>query len=108
MKRRLSQWILFTGIVSVSTLLAMILFERAATVVAETLLTPWVSICRVITPPSWQVQGNILLGMMWMVSGVIVYSMCIGVVGVASLAIMEKLRRPTKSLKAAYGRDQES
>ena len=100
MKRRLSQWMLFTGVVSLSSLLATILFERDATEVADTLLAPWFAICHAITPIAWQVRGNILLGMMWFVSGVIVYSMLIGIASVVFLATMEKLRRPSKSLRS--------
>ena len=73
MKQRLSQWMLFTNIVFLSSLLALLLFERA-----DTLLAPWLSICRAITPISWQIQGNILLGIMWLVCGVAVYSIFIG------------------------------
>ena len=78
MNRRLSQWMLFTGMVFLSSLGALVLSERAGAEVAETLLTPWFAICRAITPISWQTQGNILRGMMWLVSGVVVYSMLIG------------------------------
>ena len=78
MKQRLSQWMLFTNIVFLSSLLALLLFERAGTEAADTLLAPWFSICRAITPISWQIQGNILLGIMWLVCGVAVYSISIG------------------------------
>ena len=78
MNRKSSQWMLFTGIVFLSSLGGLILFERAGAEVAEALLTPWFAICRAITPMSWQTQGNILLGMMWLVCGVAVYSIFIG------------------------------
>ncbi len=75
MRRRFSQWMLFTGIMFLSSIGALVLFDRAAAEVAGTLLTPWFAICSAITPTAWQTQGNILLGMMWLVSGVAVYSM---------------------------------
>ena len=96
MKRRLSQWMLFTGIVSVSAILTIMLFERAATVAVDPVLAPWFAFCSAITPLSWQVRGNILLGMMWTLSGVIVYSMLISAAGVGLSSVMEKLRRPGK------------
>ena len=100
MKRRFSQWMLVTGIVNLVSLGAMILFERASTKVADSVLTPWFAICRDITPVSWQVRGNILLGMLWLFSGVLVYSMLIGVMVVSFLAIVERRRKLNRSLEA--------
>ena len=96
-KRRCSQWMLVTGIVSLASLGALILFEQASTKIADFVLTPWFAICRNITPASWQVRGNILLFMMWLISGVIVYSMLIGVTVVRLLAIVERRSKPDRS-----------
>ena len=101
MKRRLCQWGLVTGIVCVSSLLATILFEQTAVQVAEALLGPWFAICRAVTPTSWQTRGNALLGMMWLIAGIVVYSMLIGAACVIGLSVADKLRRPDKERKAA-------
>tara|TARA_B100000809_G_scaffold265659_1_gene325189 strand:+ start:1649 stop:2020 length:372 start_codon:yes stop_codon:yes gene_type:complete len=78
MKHIFSQWLLHTNLVFLAALSALLLFEKTGTEVAETLLAPWFVICRTLTPPSWQFQGNIPLGLMWLFSGVAVYSMLIG------------------------------
>ena len=97
MKRRCSQWLFVTGIVSLALLGALILFEPASTQIADSVLTPWFAICRNITPASWQVRGNILLFMMWLTSGIIAYSMLIGVTVVGLLAIVKRRRRRDRS-----------
>ena len=89
MKRRRLQWMLLTAIVSVSSVGVMILFERASMEIAEFILTPWFAICRAVTPLTWQVRGNILLGMMWLFSGVVVYSMLMSGVVVGCLALWQ-------------------
>ena len=89
MKRRRLQWMLLTAIVSLSSVGAMILFERASMEIAEFILTPWFAICRAVTPLTWQVRGNILLGMMWLFSGVVVYSMLMSGVVVGCLALWQ-------------------
>ena len=52
MKRRSSQWLFVTGIVSLALLGALILFEPANTQIADSVLTPWFALCRNITPAS--------------------------------------------------------
>ena len=97
MKRRCSQWLFVTGIVSLALLGALILFEPASTQIADSVLTPWFAICRNITPASWQVRGNILLFMMWLTSGIIAYSMLIGVTVVSLLTIVKRRRKRDRS-----------
>jgi len=64
--------------VFLSSLLALLLLERASAEVALTLLTPWFASCRAMTPLSWPTQGNIPLFLVWLVSGIAVYSVLIG------------------------------
>ncbi len=97
MKRRCTQWLLVTGIVNLASLGALILFEQASTKNAAFALTPWFAICRNITPASWQVRGNILLFMMWLMSGIIVYSMLISVTIVSLLTIVKRRRKRDRS-----------
>ena len=99
MKRRQLQWMLLTAIVSSSSVGAMILFERASMEIAEVLLTPWFAICRAVTPLAWQVRGNILLAMMWLFSGVVVYSMLISCVFLGCLALFQKRRQTDACLE---------
>ena len=76
----IGRWLLVTGILSLSSLLAALLFERAFTEAADVLLAPWFALCRALTPIEWQARGNILLGMRWLFTGVALYSMLIGAV----------------------------
>lgn len=43
---------------------------------------------------SWQTQGNILLGLTWLISGIAVYCLLIGAAGVFMLAVADRLRTP--------------
>ena len=43
-----------------------------------------------------EVRGNILLGLGWLFSGVVIYSMLTGAIFVVSAAGIEKLREPKK------------
>ena len=73
-----NDWLLYTNLVFLFSILVVWLFEKAAFEVAETLLAPWFVICRALTPPSWIAErGNILLAMMWLFSGCFAYSMLI-------------------------------
>ena len=87
---------LLAGLISLSSLAALILFERTSMEIAEALLAPWFAICRALTPLAWQVRGNILLGLMWLSCGIIVYSMMISAAAVGLVVGMEKLRRPNR------------
>jgi hypothetical protein len=71
-------------------LLTALLFEQAFVEAAELVMQPWFAFCRVVTSEAWQTQGNILLGLSWMFSGVFVYASLIGVVGVAFLEMRKK------------------
>jgi hypothetical protein len=77
MKRRLLQFGVVTAIVCVLPLIAMLLMGRPATNAAEAFLDPWFVACSAITPDSWETQGNIIMGLIWVVSGAVVYSILI-------------------------------
>ena len=87
MNRRLSQWGLFSGIVCVSWLAGALLLEQVGTFVAAKLLWPSFAVCQAVTPSAWQAKGNILLGLMWLVSGVVVHSMLIGAAFVVGVSV---------------------
>ncbi len=73
-----NDWLLYTSLVFLFSIIPFWLFEETAFEVAETLLAPWFVICRILTPPSWIAErGNILLAMMWLFSGCFAYSMLI-------------------------------
>ena len=73
-----NDWLLYTSLVFLVSLILFWLFERTAFEVAETLLAPWFVICRALTPSSWIAErGNILLAMMWLFSGAFAYSILI-------------------------------
>ena len=91
--RRLWQWFFFTVLVCSLALAALVFFEQPVVDFAVNLLEPWRDLCAAITPEQWQVQGNILLGLMWLFTGVVAYSMIIGLCCVILLALVEKLYR---------------
>ena len=97
MKRRIIQWHFFSWILCVLLLAGALLFQQAATSIAESLLEPWFAICRTITPVAWQTTGNALLGLLWLLSGIVVYSMLIGALGVVGWTIADRMRKAGKT-----------
>ena len=91
MKLRLSHCALVSGCVCAAALALTIIFERASTRVLDILLRPWFSLCEFLTPDSWQATGHVLLGMIWLLSGVAVYSLIFGTIWVVLRATL-KLR----------------
>jgi hypothetical protein len=80
-------------------LLFALLFEKQFVSLSIVVLEPWFILCTALTPEAWQTKGNILLGLSWMFSGVIVYAGLLGAVCVAFLSMVEKLRVPNKALE---------
>lgn len=106
MKRRFMQWGLCSGIAAVVSLVGLLLFDRVVISILEPLLGPWIRLCQAITPDSWEVQGNILLGLTWMISGLLVTCMLIGAIATLLLSAFEKRRgesanRPTSPLSSS-------
>jgi len=87
----IKKWILVTGFVFLFSSLAIVLFDEAAMTIVEPLMNPWLAICRALTPIGWQTLGNIPLGMMWLFSGLFVYSMIIGAVAILLSGITKKV-----------------
>jgi len=85
------QWVFFTVLVCFLALAALFLFDAQVADYYFNLLEPWRELCAYITPEDWQVQGNILLGLVWLFSGVIVWAAVIGMACVILLALTEKL-----------------
>jgi len=96
MKQRLTQWALVTSALCLLSLIALLLFDRAFLGVTEPMLNPWLGFCRAVTPEAWQTKGNILLGLGWLFSGVVIYSMLIGAIFVVSAEGIKKLWGPEK------------
>jgi hypothetical protein len=63
---------------------------RLATDTSETVLKPWFALCACITPNQWQIQGNSLLGMLWLFSGVVIVSI---LAGAAAMTAWQLVRR---------------
>ena len=93
-KSRQLQWTLLSGALALFSLAAIILFERTSMNMVEVLLKPWMATCRAVTPIAWQVRGNILLAMLWLFSGVVVYSMLASAVVIACLSVWQRGRLP--------------
>ena len=87
----IKKWILVTGFVFLFSSLAIVLFDEAAMTIVEPLMNPWLAICRALTPIGWQTLGNIPLGMMWLFSGLFMYSLIIGAVAIFLLGITKKV-----------------
>ena len=71
------------------------MFDEVAGTVAVSLLEPWFAVCKAWTPRNWQTQGNIPLGLTFIISGVAVYSMGISLAG---MIILSAVRTLTKRL----------
>ena len=87
----IKKWVLVTGFVFLFSSLAIVLFDEAAMTIVEPLMNPWLAICRALTPIGWQTLGNIPLAMMWLFSGLFVYSMIIGAVAIFLSSITKKV-----------------
>ena len=96
MKRRLTQWALITSALCLLALTALFLFAPTFLEVVEPMLNPWLGFCRAVTPEAWQTKGNILLGLGWLFSGVVVYSMLAGALFVVSAVGMENFENHKK------------
>ena len=96
MKRRLTQWALITSALCLLALTALFLFAPTFLEVVEPMLNVWLGFCRTVTPETWEVRGNILLGLGWLFSGVVIYSMLAGAIFIVSATGIEKLREPKK------------
>ncbi|MEE2715086.1 MAG: hypothetical protein VYD34_03665 [Verrucomicrobiota bacterium] len=96
MKRRLIQWVLITSALCLLALATLLLFAPAFLEVLDPMLNVWLGFCRAVTPEVWQVRGNIPLGLGWLFSGVVIYSMLTGAIFVVSAAGIEKLCEPKK------------
>jgi len=100
MKGRCTHAVLIAGSLCVLWLAFLLAFPRAGTRVTGPLLQPWVAVCRALTPSAWQTRGNLLLGLMWVLSGVAVYSIIAGIMATSFLVLMNRICRPNKELKA--------
>ena len=96
MKRLLTQWALVSTVLYLLALTSLLLFAPTFLEVLDPMLNVWLGFCRIVTPDAWEVRGNILLGLGWLFSGVLIYSMLAGATFVMSAAGIEKLREPKK------------
>ena len=73
---------------------SLLLFERQTVEVTEVLLAPWLALCAYVTPQDWQVRGNALLGLAWLLSGLAAMAATLGVLA-ATIAQLLRKRRAT-------------
>ena len=92
MKRLLTQWALVSNALCLLALTSLLLFAPTFLEVVEPMLNPWLGFCRAVTPEAWQVRGNIPLGLGWLFSGVVIYSMLTGALFVGTVSGVQKLR----------------
>ncbi|MEJ6579621.1 MAG: hypothetical protein QNL33_03455 [Akkermansiaceae bacterium] len=93
MNVRLSHCALVSGCLCGLALALTVLFDRTATRGLEILLRPWFSLCEMLTPDSWQSTGHVIPGMLWLLSGVAVYSICLGTMCVLIRATLKRRAR---------------
>ena len=96
MKLRLSHCALVSGCVCATALAVTLIFDRAATPVLEFLLSPWFAICEALTPAPWLLGGNLLPGIIWLLSGVAVYSIFLGTIFVL---IRTSIKRRARAIR---------
>ena len=85
------KWILVTGIVFLVLLLLTFALQDKAMFIWDIIMNSWFPICQALTPIEWQTKGNILLGLMWLVSGLAVYSRTIGAILISDLGLAKKV-----------------
>lgn len=83
---------LLSGIAGALSLFVALVFQRTATDIAEVRPKPWFGFCESLTPSAWQSQGDSLLGLGGLVSGVLIWSLLVGAVGVLGMIAVEGLR----------------
>ena len=76
----IKKWILVTGIVFLVLLLLTFALQDKAMFIWNIIMNSWFPICQALTPIEWQTKGNILLGLMWFVSGLVVYSIAVSAI----------------------------
>lgn len=89
MRKLINRTIWLTGGLALLWLGYVIADERKGMELTESILMPWLEICRDLTPENWQKQGNIILGMVWFFSGVVVCSVIAALTGAFLLALAE-------------------
>ena len=92
MKRRFSQWGICSGVIALVSLIGLVINGQLVISIIEPLLSPWIALCRVITPDSWQTMGNIPLALAWLGSGILVYSALLGAIATLLLSLIERRR----------------
>ena len=85
------KWILVTGIVFLVLLLFTFALEDKAMFIWDIIMNSWFPICQTLTPIEWQTKGNILLGLMWFVSGLAVYSMAVSAIFIFISDLVKKV-----------------
>jgi hypothetical protein len=85
------KWILVTGIVFLVLLLLTFALEDKAIFIWDIIMNSWFPICQALTPIEWQTKDNILLGLMWFVSGLAVYSMAVGTIFIFISGLTKKI-----------------
>ena len=95
MKRFILRWVTLGVGLFVLFVLLLQVSEPVAKSVIEPLMNPWLAICQTVTPEAWQTDGNILLGLGWLVSGALVYSMLLSAVILAIRGLIVKAKSDT-------------
>ena len=85
------KWILATGIVFLVLLVFTFALQDKAMFIWDIIMNSWFPICQALTPIEWQTKGNILLGLMWFVSGLVVYSMAVSAIFIFISDLVKKV-----------------
>ncbi|MBT7981404.1 MAG: hypothetical protein HN584_02465 [Akkermansiaceae bacterium] len=85
------KWILATGIVFLVLLVFTFALQDKAMFIWDIIMNSWFPICQALTPIEWQTKGNILLGLMWFVSGLVVYSIAVSAIFIFISDLVKKV-----------------
>ncbi len=84
MKTYMFKWLKLSSIIFCTILLLVLLSGRLGTDILEFVMNPWFNFFSAITPNDWQVRGNILLGLMFLISGLAFYSAILSGIWIAA------------------------
>ena len=90
MRRFLARWVCVALGVWAAwiVLITLPVLDRSVGRMTEVVLGPWLALCRSITPEAWQTQGNIPLGLVWLLAGMLVVSMVLAAAGLGMVTFL--------------------
>ena len=100
MTRGLARWMLLAlALWAVWIVLITVpVVDRTAGRLTEVVLEPWLALCRRVTPEAWQTQGNVPLGLLWLLAGMLVGSAALAALGMGVSVLARGRRTPRRTV----------